>query len=662
MTLSIRFVRSLAEVVGPAVDFLSRPTDDLFARPRIVVPHAGAKAWLHDRLARTLGAAGPGREDGIVANVEISFPGTIMSLLQPPRDAAHPDPWSFDRLMFAVMQVIGDPGAADLAIPFDTAGQPLLTARRIAGLFDEYHVRRPGMIREWELGNPTLAPTAHDEQKAGEAMAASLRDDDRWQFKVWRAVRNLLGQDRLPPPLRQGVANQPNCERLLVAGLESLSLPQLMCLEQLGEVCEVEAILVHPSPGLRATWAKDGQQPLEEKLRDRPLQKRRDPELPEGVDPLLPVWLAGVRDLEELIAARGLPVAHAAGEAGADRPDSLLARMQRTVVAGGEAEWAGHDPSIDRSLLIHRCHSLSRQAEVLHEALLQAFEEIEDLEPHQVAIVSPCIQQAAPHLEAVFQRTVVGRDRDGKGQRITLPLVVADRGIRETSDAADLLVALLGLPGSRGSVDDVLAVAGHPLVRAALGISDDTVATWTDFVERTMIRWGFDAGHRVRHGLDLTDHAEVHTWKLGLERMLLGALLPDGDPAAALGGVVPLSDLDAVDLIAIAKLARILDVIRTFALATAGAAPAAAWCDAIEQALEGLCGAECPQLSEPLVHLRRLREAARGAAGGDLPVPFEDVHQLLTGWLDETSGRQPLRTGAITATSMVPLRGVPFRV
>ncbi|MFM8703179.1 MAG: hypothetical protein ACKOHG_04820, partial [Planctomycetia bacterium] len=142
----------------------------------------------------------------------------------------------------------------------------------------------------------------------------------------------------------------------------------------------------------------------------------------------------------------------------------------------------------------------------------------------------------------------------------------------------------------------------------------------------------------------------------------LGALLPDGDPAAALGGVVPLSDLDAVDLIAIAKLARILDAIRTFALATAEAAPVADWCDVIQQALEGLCDAECPQLSEPLVHLRRLREAARGTAGGDLPVPFEDVHQLLTGWLDETSGRQPLRTGAITATSMVPLRGVPFRV
>ena len=665
MSFAIHFIRSLAEVVKPAADFLSRPTDDLFAKQRIVVPHAGAKAWLAAELAKELGARqkdGRSLGDGIVANVDISFPGTIMSLLQPPRTATRLDPWAFDRLTFAVLDVISGPQSAGLGIPFDVAKEPLLTARRIAGLFDEYHVRRPGMIHEWELNNPVLAPTANDEQRDGVAMAAPLRDTDTWQFHVWRAVRDRLGRDYLPPPLRQSVANQPNHERLLVAGLEALSLPQLICLEQLGEVCEVEAFVIHPSPGLRSTWQKTGQQALPQKLRDRPLQKRREPEFPAGVDPLLPVWLSGARELQDLLAARGLAAAETEANDGRERPDSLLTRMQRTVAAGGEAEPVRHDPKSDRSVVIHRCHSPSRQAEVLHEALLQAFEEIEGLAPHEVAIVSPCIQRAAPHLEAVFQRTVVGHDKSGKECRIKLPLVVADRGIRETSDAADLMTALLALPGSRGSIDDVLAVAGHPLVRAAFGISDDTVATWTDFIDRTMIRWGFDADHRRRRGLDLTDNVEVHTWKLGLERMLLGAMLPDATPQPELGGVVPLADLDLVDLGAISKLVRILDVIRTLEAASAACSPVGGWCDTIEQALVGLCGAESPSLAEPLALLRRLREAAQGTVAEKHPVPFHDVHQLLTTWLDEKSGRQPLRTGAITATSMVPLRGVPFKV
>jgi len=661
MPLKVSCIERLDDVVPAAVEFLSRD-GDLFARPRIVVPTPGARAWLQDRLARELGTSDTGRGDGIVANVELSFPGMITSLLQPPRDPRSPDPWTLDRLTFAVLDVITGPAEPTLGIPFQVAREPLLTARRIAGLFDEYHVRRPGMILEWEreTENPVLTPTANDEQLGGEPVAAALREGDLWQFRTWRAVRQRIGQPS--PPARRSVAHQPNHERLLVAGLQSLSLPQLECLEALGRECEVEVLLVHPSPGLHDRWAASGQQPLRPDLRDRPLQRNRDPELPAGVDPLLAVWLSGARELQDLFAARATPVAPPAAVPRPATPDSLLRRMQRTVSQGAAAVAAPHDPVTDRSLVIHRCHSLSRQAEVLHDALLQAFAEIEDLEPHQVAIVSPCLEQAAPHLEAVFQRTVVGRDEHGGERRITLPLVLADRGIRETSEAADLLAAVLAIPGSRASIDDMVAVAAHPLVRQAFDIDDDTVAAWTDFVERTAVRWGLDADHRGRHGLALATHAEVHTWKLGIAQMLLGALLPDTGSGTDLGGIAPLADLDPVDLVRITKLVRILDVLRTLDAVTPAARPVAEWCDAIERALVALCGQECPQLTEPLTHLRRLREAASGAPAERTPVPFDDVRRLLVAWLDETAGRQPLRTGAITATSMVPLRGVPFRV
>lgn len=663
MALVVAYIERFEDVVPRAVAFLSAG-GDLFARPRIVVPTAGARAWLHDRLARELGTSGQARGDGVVVGVEFSFPGAIAAILQPSRDSRLPDPWSLDRLTFAVLDEITGPVAEGFGIPFDVAREPLLAARRIAGLFDEYHARRPGMILEWDRGkgNPVLAPTANDVQVDGHALPASLRETDLWQFRVWRAVRDRIGSPA--PPARRSVGHQSPHAPLLVAGLESLSLPQLECLESLAQVCDVEVLLVHPSPGLRQRWAVTGQQPLPADLRDRPLQKLRDPVFPEGVDPLLPVWLSGARELHDLLAARGTAVAERPPDD--VRPDggtaSLLHRMQRSIAAGGAVESAAHDLGADRSVSIHRCHSLSRQAEVLHDALLQAFAEIPDLEPHEVAIVSPCLEQAAPHLAAVFQRTVGGYDSSGAKREISLPLVVADRGIRETSAAADLLVALLGLPGSRASIDDVLGVAAHPLIRTAFGIDDEAVAAWTDLVERTSVRWGFDSGHRGRHGLELTTDRELHTWKLGLERMVLGALLPDAVARPELGGVVPLADLDPVDLTRIAALVRILDVIRGLDAATSQRRAVAVWCDLIEQALVGLCGEECPELVEPLAELRRLRDAAAGTAGEAVAVPYEDVHRLLVTWCEDRSGRQPLGTGAITATSMVPLRGVPFRV
>ena len=649
MPLRVKLVRCLADVVPAAVRFLSAPGDP-FLRQRIIVPHAGARAWLAAVLANRLGASDPAVGDGIVANVEIAYPGSIPALLQPPR--GWPDPWGIDRLTFAVLQAVRQD--AGLALPFDRARHPLLEARRIAGRFDAYHVRRPAMIREWDRDppNPVLSPTTGDEMHDGEPVPDKLPPADRWQFDLWQRVRAGIGEP--PPPSRLSIAHQAGHGPLLVAGLESLSLAQLECLARLGEVCDVEVLLVHPSPGLERRLAASLPEASSGIARRRP-----EPQLLDGVDPLVATWLDGAHNLQVLLASQGVAVTAGASEPAAP-PDTLLRRMQATVAAGGEARAEPHALATDRSLTIHRCHNLARQAEVVHEALLHCFTELPDLEPHEIAIVSPCIEAAAPHLVAAFGRTVPGSDAEGRGVSIRLPLVIADRGIREVSPGAELLAALLTLPTARCGVDDVLAVAGHPLVRAAFDVDDDMAAGWLDLVARSEVRWGLDAAHRGRCGL--TGLPEIHTWKQGLERMLLGAALPDASPRAELGGVVPLTDVDTADLLLITPLVRILAAIQRLETLTAEPRPVAAWCDAIEATLADLCGRECSDMVEPLACLERLRAAAAGTAAEREPVPFADVRELVTGWLDEKPGRQPLRTGAITASSLVPLRGLPFRV
>jgi exodeoxyribonuclease V gamma subunit len=649
MPLRVQLVCSFADIIPAAERFLSRPGDP-FLRQRMIVPHAGARAWLESVLATRLGSSGPDAGDGIVANVEISYPGSIPGLVQPAQRG--PDPWSIDRLAYTVLDAIVQ--EESLALPFDRASHPLLEARRIAGRFDEYHVRRPAMIREWARTppNPVLSPTTADELHDGEPVPDKLPPADRWQFDLWQAVRKRIAIP--PPPSRLSADHQRDRGPLLVAGLESLSLHQLECLQKLGEVCDVELLLVHPSPGLERLLASTLPESTPGTAR-----RRDEPDLIDGVDPLVATWLTGSHNLQVLLASQGVAVTAGGSEPGA-HTDTLLGRMQATVAAGGLATPAAHDLAQDRSFTIHRCHNLARQAEVLHEALLHAFTELPGLQPHEVAIVSPCIEAAAPHLMAVFQRVVEGRDASGQETRIGLPLVVADRGLREVSPGAELLASLLALPGSRCGVDDLLDVAGHPLVRAAFDVDDDMVRTWTDLVERSEVRWGLDAAHRGRRGL--SDIPEIHTWKRGLERMLLGAALPDAPPRAELGGVVPLSDVDTADLLAIPPLVRIITAIQRLEALTADRLPVAAWCDAIEATLAALCGGETGELIEPLDCLRRLRGSAAGAAAEHEPVPFDDVRELVTGWLDEQPGRQPLRTGGITASSLVPLRGLPFRV
>ncbi len=645
MSLRVHLVRCLADVLPAVVRFLSRPGDP-FLRQRIVVPHAGARAWLEATLAGRLGASSPGRGDGIIANVDFLFPGSIPLLAQEP--VGGPDPWSVDRLTFAVLA--GLAGDAAAALPIDRANHPLLEARRLAIRFDEYHVRRPTMIRQWDRSppNPVLSPTASDEVHDGEPVPDKLPAADRWQFELWQALRRAIGQP--PPPSRLTAAHQADRGPLLVAGVESLSFFQLECLLTLGERCDVEVLLVHPSPGLERRLEPTLPAPTPGTTR-----RRGEPELLDGVDPLVGTWLAGVHNQQILLASQGVAVTSGARDPGL-LPTTLLGRMQATVATASLPRPATHALATDPSFTIHRCHNLARQAEVIHEALLHCFADLPDLEPHEVAIVSPCIEQAAPHLSAAFSREIVGRP----AAAVSLPLRIADRGIREVSPGAELLAALLALPGSRCGVDEVLTVAGHPLVRTQFGVDDETVATWNDLVERSEIRWGLDAAHRSRLGME--GIPEIHTWKRGLERMLLGAALPDASPRSELGGVVPLADVDTADIPAITSLVRILTVIQRLEADTARWQPVAVWCTAIEAVLADLCGRECGDLVEPLACLRRLREGAAGTAAEQVPVPFDDVRELIIGWLDDKAGRQPLRTGAITASSMLPLRGVPFRV
>ena len=662
MPLKIFYVERLEDVLGSVREFLERP-GDLFARPRIVVPTAGAKAWLWSELAKTLGATagaeGGGRPagDGIIANVDFSYPGTFSALLEP---AAGPpvglDPWDVESLTFAILDVIAtDPAYAAVVT---RAGGPLRAARRIADRFDHYHFRRPGMILEWEAARARLSPAAD----GGVIQAASLRNSDRWQFDLWRAVRSRIGRPSPPQRDRESCGSAP--EAILVAGLQSLSLHQIELLTRLaatpsasGLPCDVQVVLVHPSPALRATWGAAAPPP------SPGVSPARVDAMPSaGVDPLVDAWLRGSRECQWLLASQGIEPTHAPLGSAAARPGgSLLERLKQTVATGSISPAAV--PPFDRgdhSVLIHRCHDLGRQAEVLHEAILHAFRDLERLAPHEVVIVSPRIAELAPHLEATFARAARGAGDAG----IDLPLLVADRGIREVSRGAELLAALLDLIGSQCSVEGMMAVACHPLVEAHFGSDDDTVAVWRRCIERTRIRWGLDPDRRRRDGLDRPGLA-AHTWRLGLERTLLGAVMPDGGPEPVLGGVVPLDRVDVAEVADLAPLASIFAIVDELDRTITAPRPVRDWCDLLETALGRLAGEENDELAEPVRELDALRQAAAAAAQdgrANVAVPYHDVKVILAATLAAPVGRQPLRTGMITATSMIPLRGVPFRV
>jgi exodeoxyribonuclease V gamma subunit len=269
----------------------------------------------------------------------------------------------------------------------------------------------------------------------------------------------------------------------------------------------------------------------------------------------------------------------------------------------------------------------------------------------------PNIESAAPYLEAVFDRPV----KVSSGRTIKIPLVVGDRSLREVSDGADLLNTLLAVTMGRFSVDDVMGLAASSLVRKQFKASTDSIALWYRIAERARVRWGLDAQQRVHAGLNAPQE-NAHTWKAAIERTLLGATLPDQAPAIELGGVVPLTDFEVSDIPAIAQLIAILDILGNLETQTHNANTVSRSCDMVQEALISLAGSNDPELEAALEALDHVRFGMGGEESASIPVDFSEFADVLTERLTTAPGRQPLRTGAVTASSTIPLRSVPFRV
>ena len=65
---------------------------------------------------------------------------------------------------------------------------------------------------------------------------------------------------------------------------------------------------------------------------------------------------------------------------------------------------------------------------------------------------------SAPILRSIFDREVQVLDKNGASRSVTIPLVVADRGLREVSEGARLLSVVLEAMGSRASRTSVMNV------------------------------------------------------------------------------------------------------------------------------------------------------------------------------------------------------------
>lgn len=619
---------SLAHLTDRSIDRLvADGVMDPLATVRIAVQTGGVARWVTHRIAERSAPDGA----GICAGIAFPFLGGVIdeavARAVDPSDTTDPAAWRPDRLVWPLLAVLRDHGDGFVGLhPSLRPGSSDVldrrtyeTARSVADVLDRYVTHAPGLLRAWARGRDG-ADVGPD--------GTPLRPRDAWQPPLWRALIARLGDPvarvdraiaRLADPQ---VALDGTLAPVTVLGVEVLLERHLEVLAALAARTRVELDVVTPSP---ARWIDRASRPARH-----------------------PLLVASGRAADRAVRLlAGTSVVDLGPE---DAPAAtLLARLQRDVREDVALDVTAPPLALgddDRSVQLHVCHGLARQAEVVRDVVVDLLARDDTLEPRHVLIVTPDVEAAAAVLRPAFDALPAGQRRE---------ISVADRRLGASNAVADVLVALLALVPSRVTASQVLDLVARPPVAARFGLDGADLARARDWLGALGIRWGIDGAHRLAHG---RDDDGAHTWRSGLDRLLLGVVMADEDDRTV-AGLVPFDPIvgDEVERAArlVAAIDTVLDVVRSLLAPRDGAS----WARDLATALEALV-ATAPADAWLAREVRTLLDEE--VAPITTAVEVQVVASLVGRRAGAVTRAAGYETGAITLCAPIPVRSIPSRV
>ncbi len=295
------------------------------------------------------------------------------------------------------------------------------------------------------------------------------------------------------------------------------------------------------------------------------------------------------------------------------------------------------------------CPSPLREIETLYDALVDAFEADASLRPQDVVVMIPDIDHYAPLIEAVFGQPELP---------LELPYSIADRQGQEEAPLLAWFERLLALPASRFERSTVMALLALPQCQRAFGLALEDLALFERWLEAAEVRWGWDGRDWAATGLG--EEAVLHSWRRGLDRLLLGAMT--GDTDGVFSGLAPVALAEGEG----ARLSALLSAVETLARfreRLAGPCLPAEWAAVLEEALQ-----RCLDLSpEDDLVLAPLREVLGELltlpnAVASTPLPRLALLEALKGALEGPGAAHRFFAGGVTFCTLMPMRVLPFRI
>ncbi len=631
MPLKIYSSNQMENLVEALAGVVRAPLSSPFTPEVIVVQSKGMQRWLAMELSRCF---------GVWANGDFPFPNSMVWRLFQTVLPEVPDtsPFSPEVMTWRIAGML--PGFLEREefsrlkhyLAGDRDGLKLFQlSEKIADSFDQYALFRPGMIQQWEDG------------RAGD-----------WQEILWRELASA-GEGRHRARIKEefhatirdlSVSPDGIPGRISLFGISSLPAYHVEVFAEISRFTEVNFFLLSPTSEYWADIVPSRQQAFR-KPEERAL-------LSEG-NPLLASLGKLGRDFSDMMVECGELAVGNLDLYEDSEGGSLLKAIQSDILNLRGAEEGRERLEItsnDKSIQVHSCHSPMREMEVLFDSILSMLDEVPGLNPRDILVMTPDIETYAPYISAVFEGC------QDPARRI--PFSIADRSLSKEGRIAPVLLKLLGLPGSRVTVVQVLDILESLSVRQRFELDSEELERIRSWLEDTRVRWGLDEEDRARLGLP---PYRDNTWRSGIDRLLLGYAMPEKN-GGLFHDILPYDEIEGTSSRTLGSFLEFVSRISNLAGRLGSPRALTGWRDEIRAVLGDFFQADdesAHELASVVSILENMGEIEEGA-GFSGPVDIAVIRTWFSDRLASDEKGLGFMTGGVTFCEMLPMRSIPFRV
>lgn len=344
----------------------------------------------------------------------------------------------------------------------------------------------------------------------------------------------------------------------------------------------------------------------------------------------------------------------------------------------------------DKSFVIHSCHTKRREVEVLHDAILECFNQAKiegrTLYPHDIVVMVPAIKDYAPHIEAVFgghksekiyceygylekvfsdneavfagnyeERKAAIKGKELQDKASYIPFLISDQSEEDTNSVCKALLKLLEVGFAHVTASYIIDLLSEDSIANRFEISKEDVEIIAYWLREANIFWGIDSD-------DVSECSQLElpcTIEQGLERMMLGTLIGESDKLPVF------SSIDGYDVKILGKLDEFLMALKELRTRFTPnlRLPPSQWTSEIQKCLVANFFADTPEtmdalepVKDYLTMLNQTFEHLKDKPDLTLSVLAASLRKALS----TQEKTQSFLGEKVTFCSLAPMRSVPF--